>query len=88
MTIVINATKARQNFFDLLLATRDKRQITKIMLNGKVVAKISPEEGNKIDLDKFIIEMRKARKKLLVNFDYKGINKARTDSKKERFPEW
>lgn len=64
MTVIINATKARQNFFDLLVAARDKKQITKVKLNGVVVAKLIPEEEKKFDWDAYEKRMKKGIKLL------------------------
>ena len=64
MTITINATEARQNFFDLLAAAKNKKQVTKIKLNGLIVAKIVPEEEKKFDWDKYEKEAAKAVKRL------------------------
>lgn len=64
MIVTINATKARQNFFEILLAARDKKQVTKIRYQGKMIAKIIPEEEPKIDWDKYVEEVEKGVKYL------------------------
>jgi hypothetical protein len=65
MTVTINATKARQNFFDLLIATRDKKQETKIKLDGVVVGKIVPvskkKEKPKMDFVELVKSFRKSK---------------------------
>ena len=64
MTITVNATKARQNFFDILAAAKNKKQITKIKLDGVVVAKIVPEEEKKFDWDAYEKRAAQAVKRL------------------------
>lgn len=44
MVVTMDANEVKQNFFDILVATREEKQITKIKVNGVVVAKIIPEE--------------------------------------------
>ncbi len=57
--ISLNATKARQNFFEILLAARDKKQITKISYQGKLVAKLVPIAETKFNWKKYIREQKK-----------------------------
>lgn len=64
MTITINATKARQSFFDILLAARDKKQITKISLDGKIVAKLVPEVEKPFDWDSYNKKLERGLKYL------------------------
>jgi PHD/YefM family antitoxin component YafN of YafNO toxin-antitoxin module len=87
MTVIINATKARQNFFDLLVATRDKKQITKVKLNGVVVAKLVPEEEKKFDWDKYRLEVEEAVK-YLSKFDWSDVLEVRKKSKARRYKGW
>ena len=87
MTITINATKARQNFFDILSAAKEKKQITKIKLNGLVVAKIVPEEEKKFDWDKYRLEVEEAVKHLS-KFDWSDVLEIRKKSKARRYKGW
>lgn len=64
MTLILNATEVRRNFFDILAAAKDKKQVTKIKLNGLVVAKIVPEEEKKFDWDAYEKRAAKAVKRL------------------------
>jgi len=88
MTQTVTITGLRKNIFDLLAAVDEKGRVLEVKKDGKKIVTISKYVEKKFNLDKYIKEMRKAREKLSVNFDYKGIKKARIDSKKERFPEW
>lgn len=87
MTVTINATKARQNFFDLLVATRDKKQITKVKLNGVVVAKLIPEEEKKFDWGKYRLEVEEAVEHLS-RFDWSDVLEVRKKSKARRYKGW
>ena len=83
MTVTINATKARQNFFDILVAAKEKKQITKIKLNGVVVAKIIPEEEKKFDWDGY--ERRAARAvKILRRYNWDDVLEFRKKTKIRR----
>lgn len=87
MTITVNATEARQNFFDILSAAKEKGQITKIKLNGLVVAKIVPEEEKKFDWDKYRLEVEEAVKHLS-KFDWSDVLEVRKKSKARRYKGW
>lgn len=87
MTITINATQARQNFFDILAAAKDKKQITKIKLNGVVVAKIIPEEEKKFDWDAYERRMEKAMK-VLRKSTWDDVLEVREKSKIRRYKGW
>ena len=87
MTVTINATKARQNFFDILVAAKEKKQITKIKLNGVVVAKIIPEEEKKFDWDGY--ERRAARAvKILRRYNWDDVLEFRKKTKIRRYKGW
>jgi len=87
MTVIINATKARQNFFDLLVATRDKKQITKVKLNGVVVAKLVPDEEKKFDWGQYRLEVEEAVKHLS-KFDWSDVLEVRKKSKARKYKGW
>lgn len=87
MTIVINATKARQDFFNLLYAARDKRQITKVMIDGEVVARISPDFSKDFDWDKYLVDMEKATKRLS-KLDWSDVLLLRKKTKARRYKGW
>ncbi len=87
MTITINATEARQNFFDILAAAKNKKQITKIKLNGVVVAKIIPEEEKKFDWDAYEKRMKEAIK-VLRKDNWDDVLEVRKKSKIRRYKGW
>lgn len=87
MTITVNATKARQNFFDILSAAKEKRQITKIKLNGLVVAKIVPEDEKKFDWDRYRLEVDEAVNNLS-KLDWLDVLEVRKKSKARRYKGW
>lgn len=87
MIVTINATKARQNFFDLLVATRDKKQITKVKLNGVVVAKLIPEEEKKFDWVKYEKEMKKTIK-VLRKYNWDDVLAVRNKTKIRKYKGW
>ena len=87
MNVILNATKVRQNFFDILTATKEKKQITKIRLNGLVVAKIIPEEEKKFDWDKYEKEAAKAVK-LLRKDNWDDVLEFRKKTKIRRYKGW
>lgn len=87
MTITINATKARQNFFDILTAAKEKKQITKIKLDGMVVAKIVPDEEEKFDWNKYRLEVEEAVKNLS-KLDWSDVLEVRKKSKARRYKGW
>lgn len=87
MTVTINATKARQNFFDILVATRDKKQITKVKLNGVVVAKLVPEEEKKFNWDQYRLEVEEAVKHLS-KFNWSDVLEVREKSKARKYKGW
>lgn len=87
MTITINATKARQNFFDILTAAKEKKQVTKIKLNGVVVAKIIPEEEKKFDWDTYEKRMKEAIK-VLRKDKWDDVLEVRKKSKIRRYKGW
>lgn len=57
-TITVSATKARQTFFDLLNAAKYGQQVTKILKNGKEVARIMPPEKAKINWAAYLKEIK------------------------------
>lgn len=87
MMITVNATEARKNFFDILSAAKEKRQITKIKLNGLVVAKIVPEEEKKFDWNKYRLEVEKAVTHLS-KFCWSDVLEVRKKSKTRRYKGW
>lgn len=87
MIITINATEARQNFFDILAAAKNKKQVTKIKLNGIVVAKIVPEEEKKFDWDAYETRMKKAIK-VLRKSNWDDVLEVRKKSKIRRYKGW
>ena len=87
MTITVNATKARQNFFDILSAAKNKKQITKIKLDGVVVAKIVPEEEEKFDWDKYEKEAAKAVERLR-KYNWDDVLEFRKKTKIRRYKGW
>ena len=76
MIQTMNATAVRQDFFDILMAAKEKKQITKIRLNGLVVARIIPEEDKKFDWEKYIKEQKKVSKIIRVA-DWSDLKKIR-----------
>ncbi len=88
MIQTINATSARQNFFDLLIAARDKKQVTKVKLNGVVVANIVPEEEKKFDWESYIKRADRAAK-YLSKFDWSDVLENRKNMwKLRRYKGW
>jgi hypothetical protein len=87
MTIVINASKARQNFFNLLYAARDKRQITKVMIDGEVVARISPDFSKGLDWDKYMVDLEKAVRRLS-KLDWSDVLTLRKKTRVRRYRGW
>lgn len=87
MTVTINATKARQNFFDILVAAKDKKQITKIRLNGLVVAKIIPEEEKEFDWVAYKKRVDKAVE-YLSKLDWSDVSEVRKRSKIRKYKGW
>lgn len=85
--ITVNATDARQNFFDILSAAKEKRQITKIKLNGLVVAKIVPEDDKKFDWVKYEKEMKKAIK-VLRKYNWNDVLTVRNKTKVRKYKGW
>ena len=87
MTVVVNATKARQDFFNILAAAKNKKQITKIKLDGIVVAKIVPEEEKKFDWDKYEKEAAEAVKRLR-KYSWDDVLEFRKKTKIRRYKGW
>ena len=84
----MTVTQLRKCLFNVMEQTKVNKQITNIMLHGELVAEIRPKIAEKFKWKQQRDNMRNARKKLLKNFDYKSVENARADSKKDRFPEW
>jgi hypothetical protein len=76
MIQTMNATAVRQDFFDILMAAKEKKQITKIKLNGLVVARIVPEEEKKFDWGKYIKEQEKVSK-IIKKADWSDLKEIR-----------
>jgi len=87
MIQTMNATAVRQNFFDLLMAAKEKKQVTKISLNGVVVAKIAPEEEKKFDWVKYETDVDKAVK-YLSKFDWSDVLEVRKKTRARRYKGW
>lgn len=87
MTVIINATKARQTFFDILAAARDKKQVTQISYQGKAVAKLVPIFEEKFDWDNYQIELKKAVD-YLSKFDWSDVLEVRKKTKARRYKGW
>jgi antitoxin (DNA-binding transcriptional repressor) of toxin-antitoxin stability system len=87
MTVTINATQARQNFFDILAAAKNKKQITKIKLNGLVVAKIVPEVEEQFDWDKYEKEAAEAVERLR-KYNWDDVLEFRKKTKIRRYKGW
>lgn len=86
-TVIMNATKARNQFFDLLEAAKYNRQITEVMLNGKKVAMIGPIEEDEFDWNKYKREMKKAVN-YLSKFDWSDVLSKRKRWKIRRYRGW
>jgi len=84
----MTVTQLRRYLFDVMEATKVNKQITNVMLHGELIAEIRPKTEDKVGWEQQRDNMRNTRKKLLKNFDFKSVEKARMDSKKERFTEW
>lgn len=87
MIQTMNATAARQDFFDILTAARDRKQITKIKLNGLVVARIVPEEEKKFDWVKYEKDMQKAIK-VLRKYNWDDVLEVRKLTKTRKYKGW
>lgn len=64
MVVTVGATQARNEWFDILELTKINKQITDIMLNGEVVATISPKKKEGFDWDEYKKEIDMACRKL------------------------
>lgn len=84
-TIMLTATQARTQFFDLIEAAFQQGQIAKITRHGRVVAEIRPPEA--FDYDRYLA-LLKNFKPIFTDEDVEMIKKVREDSKKPRFPDW
>ena len=62
--IVLNATEARNNFFDILMAAKYKGQVVLVTKNNKSMAKIVPVEVDEFDWKKYIMDWKKNRMKI------------------------
>ena len=82
MVVTIDATKFRNDVFDILKATEANKQITEIFLNGKKMAKLSPIEEDKFDWDKYIKDQKKFSKKLKM-MDWSYLKKFREEFDRE-----
>lgn len=87
MDISLNATKARQLFFEILLAARDKKQVTEINYQGELVAKLVPVEEKKFDWKAYEKESQRALK-LLRQGDWQDVLTVRKKSQVRQYKKW
>lgn len=76
MKVVLNATAVRRNFFKVLLASRDKKQITKISYQGELVAELIPVRTKEFDWDKYI-KKQKLTDKVIREADWSDLKSFR-----------
>gem|GEM_PF-1164546 len=76
MKVILNATAVRQNFFKILLASRDKKQITKISYQGELVAELVLVKTKEFDWDKYI-KRQKLTDKAIRGADWSDLKSLR-----------
>lgn len=82
------ATQARIEFFDLINAAKYSGQVTHILKNGKLAAKITPiKPKKKFNWAEFKTAMENAVG-IFDDEDVKQIKQVRIDSYKNKYPEW
>lgn len=82
----LTATQARNQFFDLINSAYYAGQVTEVMKNGRVVARVVPVEAAPFDWKAYRAELKKVVG-MFTEADYKAMANAR-ESFKSRFPSW
>lgn len=85
--INVNATWARNNFFDLLYAARDKKQVTVVTLDNEVVARIVPDFSGEFDWDNYMVNLEKAVLRLS-KYDWSDVLEVRKKMKFRKYKGW
>lgn len=75
-TIVVTATEARRNFFELINAAKFGGQTALITTNGKIAAKIVPAQSTTFDWKKYFKDLPKIRG-ILTSSDFKSMKNLR-----------
>ena len=74
----MSITQLRENIFDVVKAAEINKQITDIMIHGKVVAELRPKETVKFDWNKYIKEQKKDDN-IIRNADWSDLKKFRKE---------
>ena len=87
MNQTMSVTQLRENIFDVVKAAEINKQITDIMLHGKVVAELRPKETTKFDWDEYEKKAAIAVKHLR-KYDWSDVLEVRKNSKIRRYKGW
>ena len=78
--IILNATDARNNFFDILTAAKYEGQVVLVTKNKKNMARIVPVDGEDFDWKKYITDWKKNRL-IIRQSDWSDLSQVRSNFK-------